>query len=188
MSVSKNLKRIRKARGLTLEELAVRTNLTKGYLSRVENDRRSAPVSTLQSLAVALRVDMSELLEGTAASHSHSDGLDIVKADDKAEQGVPSVATGGGYSYKPLVTNLKSKYMSPFLMVVEKGETGVFSHDSEEFGHLVSGEVELDYEGERYQLGTGDSFYLDSRKHHKLINKQEKPAVILAVNFNYRRF
>lgn len=185
MSVSKNIKKIRKARGLTLEKLAALTNLTKGYLSKVENGRRLPPVSTLQSLAIALRADLSELLEGTITSHSHSDSLDIVKAEDKT---VDDVSAEIGYSYKPLVTNLKNKYMSPFLMVVEKGETGVFTHDSEEFGHIISGEVELHYDGECYQLEIGDSFYLDSRKEHKLINQQENNAVILAINFNYRRF
>ena len=34
----------------------------------------------------------------------------------------------------------------------------------------------------------GDSFYFDSRKPHQIINKQKTPAVVLAVNFNYRRF
>ena len=188
MSVSKNIKKIRKSRGLTLEELAGRVNLTRGHLSKIENALRSPPVSTLQSLAVALGVDISELLEHASSGDSRSDSLDIVRREDKSEGNTVDIDTEEGYSYKSLVKNVKNKYMSPFLMTIEKGQTNVFSHDSEEFGYVVSGEFILEYQGEEYKFQTGDSFYFDSRKPHKMTNGREEPTVILAVNFNYRRF
>ena len=173
---------------MTLEELASRSNLTKGYLSKVENGRRSPPVSTLQTLAVALRVDLAELLEDSASDPKLSDSLEIVRATDREEAELSPVTTGEGYSYKALVRSLKNKYMSPFLMVIPKGKTGAFSHDSEEFGYVVSGTVRFEYDGGNYTLGEGDSFYFDSRKSHRMINEKKEPAVVLAVNFNYRRF
>jgi transcriptional regulator with XRE-family HTH domain len=188
MSVNSTIRQIRKSRGMTLGELASRSNLTKGYLSKVENGRRSPPVSTLQSLAVALRVDLAELLESPAAGPEHSDSLEIVRAAEQEDRELSPVATGEGYSYKSLVRSLKNKYMSPFLMVIPKGKTGAFSHDSEEFGYIVSGNVRFEYDGENYTLDEGDSFYFDSRKPHRMINDQKEPAVIVAVNFNYRRF
>ena len=54
MNVNRTIKRIRQDRGFTLEELAMKSNLTKGYLSKVENAKKSSPVSTLQSLSDSL--------------------------------------------------------------------------------------------------------------------------------------
>jgi transcriptional regulator with XRE-family HTH domain len=187
-SVNSTIKRIRRFQGITLEELAVQTHLTKGYLSKVENGHRSPPVSTLQSLAVALRVDLAELLEDSPPDPELFDSLEIVRAAPQEGSEFPPVATGEGYSYKSLVRSLKNKYMSPFLMVIPKGKTGAFSHDSEEFGYMVSGKVLFEYDGGSYALEEGDSIYFDSRKPHRMINEKNDPAVVLAVNFNYRRF
>ncbi|MFC1676760.1 helix-turn-helix domain-containing protein [Planctomycetota bacterium] len=184
MSISRNIKQIRKTRGLTLEMLAARSNLTKGYLSKVENAKSTPPVSTLQSLAVALGVDISELFDSKKGEEVLPSGLDLLRKSLKAQKDVK----GDGYLYKPLVQNLKNKYMSPFMMKVRKGKTNVFSHDSEEFGYVLSGRISLVYDGKCFELREGDSFYFDSRKQHQVINRCQQDAVILAINFNYRRF
>ncbi|OHB42026.1 MAG: hypothetical protein A2Y13_07785 [Planctomycetes bacterium GWC2_45_44] len=188
MSINKNIKRIRQIQGITLEALAAKLSLTKGYLSKVENAKRSPPVSTLQSLAIALGVDISDFFDNITEQFLSSEDIEIVRGDDAAGQIEQSVATEEGYAYKPLVGNLKNKYMSPFLMIIKKGKTGVFSHDSEEFGHVISGKIKFKYKGNIFILESGDSFYFDSRKPHSIINEQKETAVVLAVNFNYRRF
>ncbi len=184
MSINKNVKQTRKARGLTLEELAARSNLTKGYISKIENAKSTPPVSTLQSLAVALGVDISELFDSKTGEKFLPSGLDLLRKNLKG----PKEVKGDGYLYSPLVQNLKNKYMSPFMMKIKKGETNVFSHDSEEFGYVLSGKISLVYNGKRFNLSEGDSYYFDSRKQHQIINRCQKDAVVLAINFNYRRF
>jgi transcriptional regulator with XRE-family HTH domain len=62
-SVEKNLKRLRKAAGLTQEALARRAKLSHGYYQRLEMGRHDPPVSTLRKLAKALGVRVTELLE-----------------------------------------------------------------------------------------------------------------------------
>jgi transcriptional regulator with XRE-family HTH domain len=188
MNVNRVIKRLRQTNSLTLDELAKKSNLTKGYLSKVENAKRSPPVSTLQSLAVALGVDISEFFKAGSPHNYLSDSLDIARNRDRNDEESKEVSTESGYAYKPLVENLKNKYMSPFLMTIEKGKTGVFSHDSEEFGYVIEGEIQLEYEGQSYVLKQGESFYFDSRKPHQIINKNKETAVILSVNYNYRRF
>lgn len=184
MKISQAIRRIRQARGLTLDGLAKRSNLTKGYLSKVENAKSSPPVSTLQNLALALGVDISEFFDVDNQHDCLPDGLDIVRNSENNN----GIFTEAGYTYKPLVKHLKNKYMSPFLMIVKKGKTRAFSHDSEEFGYIIKGGVRFEYEDQNYILKEGDGFYFDSRKHHRIINEQTEPAVIIAVNFNYRRF
>ena len=46
--------------GLTQEELADRCELTKGYISQVENDLTSPTISTLSDILTALGTNLSE--------------------------------------------------------------------------------------------------------------------------------
>lgn len=114
--------------------------------------------------------------------------MEIVRKTSAEDASSGQFTSQAGYSYKPLLKEFKNKYMSPFLMVIEKGQTESFTHDSEEFNYVTEGAFELELEGKSYSFQAGDSFYLDSRKPHRFINTQEKPAVLLAVDFNYRRF
>jgi transcriptional regulator with XRE-family HTH domain len=62
-SVGKNLRRLRKAAGLTLAAVARKTGFSLGYIQRLEAGQHDPPVSTLRKLARALGVPVTELLE-----------------------------------------------------------------------------------------------------------------------------
>jgi len=62
-SVALNLKRLRKAAGLTQEQVARRAKLSHGYYQRLEMGRHDPPLSTLRALAKALGVKVTALLE-----------------------------------------------------------------------------------------------------------------------------
>lgn len=63
MSLGSEVRRRRKALGLTLDDLSERSGLSPHYLSTLENDRRDPHVSTLLAVAKALRVGAGDLLE-----------------------------------------------------------------------------------------------------------------------------
>ena len=58
MSIGKKIKALRTLCGLTQEELADRCELTKGYISQLENDLTSPSISTLTDMLVALGTDL----------------------------------------------------------------------------------------------------------------------------------
>ncbi|MBR0100637.1 MAG: helix-turn-helix transcriptional regulator [Treponema sp.] len=60
--VGENIRRLRKDRGLSQEELSENSNITPGYLSDIENNKRSVSLDTLVAIANALSVFPSELL------------------------------------------------------------------------------------------------------------------------------
>jgi transcriptional regulator with XRE-family HTH domain len=57
-----NMKTIRNARGLTLEQVADLTGLSKGFLSQLETGSRQPSTETLGLLSEALKVDTSALI------------------------------------------------------------------------------------------------------------------------------
>ena len=61
MNIGSKIKRLRQANGLTLEELANRSELTKGFLSQLERDLTSPSVATLEDILEALGTNLQEL-------------------------------------------------------------------------------------------------------------------------------
>ena len=60
--ISNNIKKLRTRKKLTLQALAKRTGLTKGYLSKVERSEKAPPYSTLTKIAGALEVEVTTIL------------------------------------------------------------------------------------------------------------------------------
>ena len=185
-----NLRAIRRTKNLSLPQLAKMTGFSKGYLSKIERSNNLPPVSTLQGIAYALGMELMELLDkqrpNDICANRKKRNIDIVRSGKMQEKDLSE--TTGGYQYASLLHCHSNHQMSPFLMLVEKGKTETFSHDSEEFGHILEGSVVLSYDGEKYELNKGDSFYIDSRIEHSYVNNHNAIVKILAVNYNYRRF
>lgn len=59
MLLGKTLKQIRTAKGISLAALAERTNITKSYLSKIENDKREPSVTSINNVCKALGVPLN---------------------------------------------------------------------------------------------------------------------------------
>ncbi len=66
LSFGREVRRRRKALGLTLEQLAERSGLTPNYIGTVENGRRDPSLSTVVALAKGLSLPAGDLLGGVA--------------------------------------------------------------------------------------------------------------------------
>jgi transcriptional regulator with XRE-family HTH domain len=64
LSFGREVRRRRKALGLTLEQLAERSGLTPNYIGTVENGRRDPSLSTVLALAKGLAIPAGELFGG----------------------------------------------------------------------------------------------------------------------------
>uniref|UniRef100_UPI003B984402 helix-turn-helix domain-containing protein n=1 Tax=Klebsiella michiganensis TaxID=1134687 RepID=UPI003B984402 len=54
LDIGSTIKLCREARKLTLQELSDRTDLTKSYLSRIENNQRDPTITALERVSLAL--------------------------------------------------------------------------------------------------------------------------------------
>jgi transcriptional regulator with XRE-family HTH domain len=61
LAAGQSLRRLRKEKGFTLEELAERAQISVSFLSHIERGTRQAPLSTLESLAQILGLNLYEL-------------------------------------------------------------------------------------------------------------------------------
>ena len=182
--VGRRIGELRKLQGLALQVLADRAGMTKGYLSKIEHAKTPPPFSTLEKIAGAMDVDVNDLL-ASGQAESGARNIDYLPPEPTRR---PPLRSDGVCSYRPLLKSYRNKQMSPFFMSVQPGKTRSFCHDAEEFVYIISGNIELRYDGKSYHFKTGDSFYLDSRISHRLINHGDTDVQLLAVDYNYRRF
>lgn len=156
---------LRARQGLTLEQLAVQTGFTKGYLSKIENSRKVPPIGTLSRIARAMHTEITELLHTEATANGRA--FIVVRANERRP--VVRGATAFGYDYVSLADTKAHKKMEPFLFTFPKeiDKYVFFEHDGEEFLFMLSGRVEWQCGSEKVILAPGDSVYFDSRLPHR---------------------
>ncbi|WP_165998214.1 helix-turn-helix domain-containing protein [Bacillus sp. Cs-700] len=72
--IGQNILKIRKAKGLTLSELAERAKVSKSYLSNIERNLKQNPsIQVMEKLAYVLDVELNMLLEEDEKKHHLSD-------------------------------------------------------------------------------------------------------------------
>ena len=60
--VSKNIRKLRKEKGYSQEELALRAGLKRSYMGHIERGDKNVTLTTLRQIALALNVNPSVLL------------------------------------------------------------------------------------------------------------------------------
>ena len=148
MDIGNKLKSIRLRRGLTQEELAMRSELTKGYISQLENDLASPSIATL--------IDILNVLGVTPQSFF---------AEEKEEQIVFGkndffLSQNGSGSATWLIPNSQKNDMEPILLVLpENGESDTrYPFEGEEFGYVLEGKVAIEADGKMYTAKRGEAF------------------------------
>ncbi len=185
--ISKRLKEIRRSKRLTLEKLAELTNLSKSYLSEIENSDQPPPIYTLSRISKAFGIDIADLFTKTPAVPYQA-----VVVGRGNEHNVIAKRSGYGYVYDDLAPNKKGKNMEPFIVTVGF-ESNVdiateLCHDGEEFNYVLEGMIEFFYEGKSHAvLEAGDHVYFDAEKPHSARSVGDKPAKVLIVMYSYKR-
>ena len=66
MTIGQKIKEYRQAKGMTQRELALLTNITRGYLNRVESGTVNISLTKMQTISDVLGVDKNSILSGEA--------------------------------------------------------------------------------------------------------------------------
>ena len=172
MQIGAKIKALRIANDLTLEELASRSELTKGFLSQLERDLTSPSISTLEDILEALGTNLSEFFAAEPEEQ-------IV-----FHQGDFFIDEGEDHTIEWIIPNAQKNAMEPILLTINplKKSRTIKSHEGEEFIYVLEGVVTFFLEGEALTLYAGDSIHIDSKKDHNWMNRSTKIAKILSVN------
>lgn len=172
MELGAKLKDMRQRKGLTQEELADRCELTKGYISQLENDLTSPSIATLIELLSALGSSLGEFFK------EETDDKIVFSAEEYSEK------QSDGMIWNWLIPNAQKNMMEPVLVELEQGaETASdFPHEGEEFGFVLEGTIAVYRSEKSYLAKCGESFYYTADKVHKIQNVGAGKAKFLWVS------
>lgn len=170
MDIGAKIRKLRKAAGLTLEELASRSELTKGFLSQLERNRTSPSISTLEDILEALGTNLAEFFTEEPEEQTVFGKKDYF-VDERDDHAVTWI-----------VPNAQKNEMEPILLTLPAHGRSmrVGNHQGEEFGYVLKGTVCLELEdGGRHTVRAGETFYIDGSQAHCLSNPSSKSAQVL---------
>ena len=183
VNVGERVKRVRKDRDLTLQDISQRTDLDVAFLEQIENGSVAPPLGTVIKLAKALELKMGYFISG-----DEDRPYTIVRKNDGKVVSRYSSKKGKyyGYGYESLAPHKKDRHMEPFLVSLEPSESDEerSAHDGQEFIYVLEGAMEVRLGGEVYVLEPGDSIYYDSTVPHLVKNHGKDVTRILAVLYS----
>jgi transcriptional regulator with XRE-family HTH domain len=197
-NVSERLRERRVALGLSVRELARRLSLSPSLISQIERGKAMPSVATLYAMTTELKLSMDQLFSdasngqptggprgGTAAFER------LQAAGDGAapEQGVEPVVRPAERKRIQLDSGVRwerlTRFPDPnvdFLYVVyEPGGAScdpglLMRHSGREYGHVLSGTLEVTVAFETYVLNAGDAISFDSTVPHRLATIGDEPV------------
>ena len=169
MDIGKKIKELRLSNDLTLEELASRSELTKGFLSQVERNLTSPSISTLEDILEALGTDLSHFFRQEQEKKIVFHTADFF--EDEQED----------YKIEWIVPNAQKNDMEPILLTLHPGcdSMEMVSHSGEEFGYVLKGSILLVKGNQTYRIKAKETFYIEGSESHYLHNPGSVEARIL---------
>lgn len=182
LNIGLSIRKMRKARGLSLRVMATRAGVTASFISQVENGRASPSVETLFALAAALGVAVSDFFTGTdqlanAGVAVRSDRR-IIRREDRKRLKLDT-----GIMWE-LLTGEEQKGIRFVEITYPPGGCSAerpLRHTGRDFFAIMEGEITVVLEFQEHVLTAGDSMWFDATIPHQIRNDSDAPARLIAV-------
>ena len=173
MEIGQKIRELRTLNGLTQEELADRSELSKGFISQLESDLTSPSISTLEDILQCLGMTISEFFAREEEQVQVVFGKDdfFEKIDEELKN-----------KTEWIIPNAQKNMMEPIKVTLKAGGKTYpdYPHEGEEFGYVLKGEITIFVGKEIYKAKSGEAFYYTPDKEHYITSK--KGAEILWVS------
>lgn len=174
MQIGKKIRRLRIEKQLTQEELANRCELSKGFISQLENDLTSPSIATLVDILDILGTNLKEFFSETEEERITFSSEDMFETENSELK----------YNLMWLVPNAQKNVMEPIMITLESGGRYTIEepHEGEEFGYVLSGSIFLHLGNKKYKVKKGESFYFKPRENHYISNSGKTHAKVIWIS------
>jgi len=174
MDIGKKIRKLREGRGMTLKQLSDLVECTPSLISQVERNKADPSISMLKKIARSLNVNIVDFFMVNVDQEKV-----VVKPEDRIEIKLDRWDA----RIQSMVKNVTNKKMQPFYTVIKPGggSHGMYSHEGEEFGYVLKGEMEIILDDKVHKVGTNESFYFSSQIPHNWGNSGQEDVVVLWV-------
>ena len=168
MQLGRKIRDLRLRRGLTVQQLAEATGLSKGFVSQVENGRTSPSLATLSDLAKSLETSVAYLVvEEDLVPY-------VVRRSERPNMSVNG--TGARVEVLSAQPRRNLELLQAELPAgMSSGEKRQFHH-GEEIVLCMEGRIRLSCGDHVVSLEVGDSCHFDGRVPHSIENAGDVPA------------
>ena len=161
VQIGARLRKSRLLRGLSIEQVASSTGLTKGFISQLERDLTSASVASLIRICEAVGISVGSLFEPSRT--------DLVRALQ-----APPINFGGENVVEHLLTPANSRNLQVIRSDIAPlggsgGEPYTLNGDAE-VAHVLQGRLDLTVGTEQFRLQRGDTLTFSPRESHSWHN------------------
>jgi transcriptional regulator with XRE-family HTH domain len=175
------LKRLRELKGVTLEDLANQTGLTKSFLSKVERGISTPSIATMLKIADAFKVSAGSLF--TAAESTH-DFVVVRKSERKPFTGRRFKA---GNRYETLAPGHVHGMFEAFIDHPPFDEPANYEraqHRGHEMLFVVKGRINVAFPHQSLNMDEGDSIVFSGQIPHRVLSLRPRRAEILVIVTN----
>ena len=163
MDIGNKLKELRVLKGLTQEELADRSELSKGFISQLERNLTSPSITTLMDILQCLGTSIGEFFNEAPDEQIVFGKQDyFVKEDTEYKNEI-----------KWIIPNAQKNTIEPIYLTLQAGGSTCpdTPHEGEEGGYVLQGAVSIHLGNKTYKAKKGESFYYTADKTHFLSSK-----------------
>ena len=156
MDIGNKLKELRVLKGLTQEELADRSELSKGFISQLERNLTSPSITTLMDILQCLGTSIGEFFNEAPDEQIVFGKQDyFVKEDTEYKNEI-----------KWIIPNAQKNTIEPIYLTLQAGGSTCpdTPHEGEEFGYVLQGAVSIHLGNKTYKAKKGESFIIQLTK------------------------
>ena len=169
-SIGPKLRELRLQRGLSLQQLAERAEVSAAAIHKVERSGMVPTITTLLKLAAALNRPVGYFVDEDV---EESGPAVLIPADERrvvftSHRGIDLAGISGPYG---------RFFLAGAVATVEPGASSgdkAMEHPGEELVFVLEGALEFDVDGREYKLGKGDSVHFRTDRPHRWRNPTRK--------------
>lgn len=173
-NISMNLRRIRLARGYSLDMVAEQTGVSKSMLGQIERGEANPTIGILGKIVSGLRVELTDLVE--------TPGEQVYPVSK--EWLMPTKEVADKYKVFTYFPYEKGRNFELYTFEIAPGAvyfSGAHGESTREYLIVEQGQLVLTVDGKEYFVNQGDAIRFDTDKDHAYCNRGSDPLRIVCV-------
>ena len=174
VEIGNKIKELRTQKGLTQEELADRCELSKGFISQLENDVTSPSIATLVDILQCLGTNLKDFFNDA------DDEQIVFSREDFFEKTDTELCN----KIEWIIPNAQKNMMEPIRVTLGSGGFTYPDqpHEGEEFGYVLSGSITIIIGKRSMKAKKGDAFYYTPHSEHYIKANGKTGATFLWIS------
>ncbi len=171
VNIGKKIMEYRKAKDLSIRELAQLSKVTPSLLSQIERGLANPSINTLKNISKALDIQLFAFF-----MTGHDSKKLVVRSNSRKKIIFPE---SKGIAYELLSPDLSGSIEFAVFQLEKDGESEFMEHKGEEVACVIEGKVDIFLESERIILNTGDSIKIPIQVRHKWENPYDEACKVV---------